>query len=331
MKIKMKLRLMMMLVGLLPIVFMYILAGSLLQGNHTFNYVIALGLVFALGNGVLISSLMGRWLFLKEIARLSSFCAEVKKGNYNSISLPNQGWDNADENELVSLMRDMNWMVHTIKTREQQLTNTIAELDTAHEELRFQKEELEEANRNLAEMAMTDPLTHLHNRRHFFEHMEQEFSRLNRNSRTIGLLMMDIDHFKQVNDRHGHQSGDLVLVEFAAIIKKCIRLSDFISRIGGEEFTVLMPDTSREGVGILASRIRKAVEKYAFHNFLGNGIRISCSIGMCVIDQSHHILGDELLRLADNAMYMAKEHGRNCIYYYDVNENISKRLDESLL
>jgi len=169
--------------------------------------------------------------------------------------------------------------------------------------------ELEEKNRELQELAYYDPLTGLPNRRFFFEHASLIFEEVKRYEKPLSLLVMDIDHFKKINDTYGHDVGDLVLKTFAGVLRGIVRQSDICARFGGEEFVVLLPNTDLEGAKVLAERIRTAVAK----NMVEHGsivIVFTVSIGISQYRKGMQSI-DELIKEADIALYRAKEGGRN--------------------
>lgn len=161
-------------------------------------------------------------------------------------------------------------------------------------------------------LASHDPLTGLFNRRAFEEALKREFKRLLRYGTDLSLIMIDLDHFKKVNDRFGHAAGDEVLRSVAGIIRENVRSTDIIARLGGEEFSVILPNTRQNMAYKLSKRIEKALNKTSLR--LGN-VELKQTVSQGVADTRTSILRDpdDLLRLADKAMYMAKEEGRNCI------------------
>ncbi|WP_419785980.1 PAS domain S-box protein [Pseudodesulfovibrio sp.] len=161
----------------------------------------------------------------------------------------------------------------------------------------------------LRELATTDALTGLDNRRWFMEQAMAEFSRSRRYNRALAMLMLDIDHFKNVNDTHGHDVGDQVLSSLAGIVVGALREADILGRLGGEEFGVLLPETSREAALDVAERVRKAVESTIMRTSAGE-IRITISIGVAVMNEKTTSV-ETLLKDADVALYQAKENGRN--------------------
>lgn len=170
----------------------------------------------------------------------------------------------------------------------------------------------------MAQLAGTDPLTGLYNRRHFFEAGEREIQRARRHDQPLSLLIIDADHFKQVNDQFGHQAGDQLLREVTRTIQDTLRTSDILARYGGEEFAIILPQTSRPGALQLAERLRAAVAAIKLDAASGRGSRedrnfgvlqVSISIGATQLREDDTM--DTLLDRADNALYQAKHDGRN--------------------
>ena len=176
--------------------------------------------------------------------------------------------------------------------------------------------ELEESRRALAEQASTDPLTRLRNRRSFYDQGTQQVAAVKRYLGELSVLLIDIDHFKQVNDRFGHQAGDEVLVKVASLLGGIVRNGDAVARIGGEEFAVLLPETNRLGAAVLAERIRARVEKAEIVT-PDAYIRVTISIGMATFSAESVDTFDELLAVADRRLYLAKNQGRNRICVND--------------
>ena len=161
------------------------------------------------------------------------------------------------------------------------------------------------------ELALTDPLTGLNNRRSLFEFGKIEFSRAIRMNRSFCCMMLDLDHFKQINDNYGHLIGDLVLQEFAKRCKNSIREIDLIGRYGGEEVVIFLPETDVETAKHVAERLRKQVAKKPIRT-TGCEINLTVSIGIAGKDRNTLDL-DTLVARADQAMYIAKHKGRNCV------------------
>jgi diguanylate cyclase (GGDEF)-like protein/PAS domain S-box-containing protein len=162
----------------------------------------------------------------------------------------------------------------------------------------------------LLEMATTDFLTGLSNRRHFMTRMQDELARVNRrDTLQVAVLMLDIDHFKRINDRHGHAAGDAVLKQFAVIIGAELRIVDSVGRVGGEEFAILLSGTDRGGAHTFAERLREKIARALFQQD-GEKIPVTVSIGITVMNTQDASI-NEVLQRADAALYTAKESGRN--------------------
>lgn len=161
----------------------------------------------------------------------------------------------------------------------------------------------------LQKLAITDGLTKLHNSRSFYSQLEVEVDRYNRYKRSLALLLMDIDHFKKYNDTYGHLEGDKALVKIAQTIKSCLRKLDSAYRYGGEEFTVILPETSGEEAHTVAQRIKSALKAEKFIPQKGKEANITISIGVTEYYPGEQL--SEFIQRADKAMYRSKEKGRN--------------------
>ena len=167
----------------------------------------------------------------------------------------------------------------------------------------------------LGKLVVTDTLTQINNRRYFMQRAVEEVNRESRNNQPLVLLMMDLDHFKKINDSYGHAVGDVVLQQVAAVLKSNLREIDILGRIGGEEFAMLLPNTLLEEAVLLAERLRQSVEKIVFETPGNLPVTVTFSIGAAVFEDAMTNIGD-LLRNADEAMYYAKHSGRNCVKVY---------------
>ena len=162
-----------------------------------------------------------------------------------------------------------------------------------------------------------DPLTGLFNRRVFLEKLNHEKNRLARkfNASTV-LLMLDLDHFKQVNDKYGHRTGDLVLKTFSKIVLENIRILDVPARLGGEEFAILLVGVTKKEAEIIAERLRiQLANTIVNHDFFS--VRVTVSIGANLLSVSDDIQGDIELDRADKALYDAKDRGRNQLCWFN--------------
>jgi two-component system cell cycle response regulator len=166
-------------------------------------------------------------------------------------------------------------------------------------------------NRRLEELAHTDPLTRSLNRRALGERLLSEMERVRRYNTTMSLLLIDLDHFKQVNDTHGHLAGDDVLIEVAALLQRVVRAVDIVARYGGEEFVVVLPETGAAGAEAFAERLRELIEEQCFVESRGTPIRLTTSIGVSSFPSFGVDSVEDLLASADQALYRAKSEGRN--------------------
>jgi two-component system, cell cycle response regulator len=174
-----------------------------------------------------------------------------------------------------------------------------------HEKLSREKTKLER-------FAITDYLTGIYNIRYFYNRIEEEFSRAVRYRQPLSCIMFDIDHFKKVNDNFGHRVGDIILREFAQLVKMHTRRSDVFARYGGEEFILLLPQTPIKGAVAEAERIRIAIKEHQF-DAIRKKIDIAVSIGISCSPREKIKNYDDLINLADNAMFAAKKKGRDRI------------------
>ena len=178
--------------------------------------------------------------------------------------------------------------------------------DKKHAELR-----LAEMTKQLLVLATTDALTNTFNRRHFTEQAIIKQQQCKREQKSYALLMLDLDHFKSINDNYGHACGDKVLIEIASALKSELRPYDILGRIGGEEFAILLPSTNKSSALSIAQRIRESIENLRI-KYKQNTLRVTTSIGVAVdLDTDKNL--DELFLEADKRLYKAKENGRNLV------------------
>ena len=190
---------------------------------------------------------------------------------------------------------------HQLEAQLEQLNNRVHGMESEGETLRKRLQEKHE-------QAVRDPLTGLHNRLAYDERVIQEFARWKRYGQSMVLMMIDIDHFKKINDSYGHKAGDKALILIANQIQNHLRESDFLARFGGEEFIVLMPETDLNSAVIAADKLLKAVEQCDFHYQNAKvGITISAGLAQLRTDDTT----ESLFQRADDAMYRAKQAGRN--------------------
>jgi diguanylate cyclase (GGDEF)-like protein len=173
--------------------------------------------------------------------------------------------------------------------------------------------------KDIETLALTDGLTGVYTRRYFIERFDEEVKRSSLHKTSLSFLMIDADHFKMVNDQHGHLTGDLVLKEISNIIQENVREIDIVGRFGGEEFCVVLPDTEMEGARVVAERIRKSAEKRSIKAY-DNTLHVTLSIGIAVYPSDGKFV-EELMDKADWALYRAKSQGRNCVVAFGLYKN----------
>jgi diguanylate cyclase (GGDEF)-like protein len=181
----------------------------------------------------------------------------------------------------------------------------------------FAQAELEQSNSRLAEIALLDGLTGISNRRRFDQFLSTEWDRARRSHQPLSLLLIDVDHFKRINDAYGHLAGDECLCEIAHLLSATlIRPADLIARYGGDEFAVLLPETGSEGASTVAERIRSAMAKDAAK--AGTSYATTLSIGVATWNAEEDSNPDELIDAADRALYAAKHNGRDRVELFDL-------------
>lgn len=252
-------------------------------------------LILMLVGGLLIGmGFCAYWLGLnivRPLRRLSKGADSVATGDLQ-IQLPI-----LDRSEVGHLTDVFNHMVGRLKSGREELDSVNAIL--------------KDKNKELHELSITDGLTGLYNRKYFMENLKLEAVRSRRHGHGFGLLIIDIDHFKQINDNHGHQVGDEVLCRMAELFRRTVRECDFIARYGGEEFIMILPEIRGAEALAAAERIREAVSEAAIRL---NGKSISTTISIGVADYPEDADDtQELIMLADKALYAAKADGRNCV------------------
>ncbi len=201
-------------------------------------------------------------------------------------------------------------------TKPFQQTEVLTRIKT-HIRLRRKEQELEKAleevirqQKVFKQLSITDDLTRLYNRRHLNNILQQEFQRSKRHNNDLSCLMLDLDHFKQVNDKYGHDFGDTVLCRFATILKEFIRSSDYAFRYGGEEFILLLPETDIKGAVQVGEKIRlHMANEIITENTISTTVKVS--VGASSVHNNEPSASDDLITFADKALYEAKTNGRN--------------------
>ena len=178
-----------------------------------------------------------------------------------------------------------------------------------HLELQRVTEELKVLNKELTRLATTDSLTGAFNRRHFMDQASAEVSRARRYGNPLTVMMLDIDHFKRVNDTYGHSIGDLALIQMTRTCLETLRTEDIFGRLGGEEFAAVLPETDLEGAKLTGERLREQIGRIEIETPAGP-LKMTSSVGIGVYDASEDSVEPSLNR-ADEALYAAKKSGRN--------------------
>lgn len=189
----------------------------------------------------------------------------------------------------------------------------IARLATARRIFALEQS-LKQVSEERRRMAMTDVLTGVHNRRYFMNHLRRELKRARRYGSQVALVALDVDHFKQINDRYGHATGDSVLIEFARRIQEALpRESDWCARVGGEEFVVVLPQTDLAGGAVVAERMRRAVTSTPIRTSAGAvNVTVSAGVsGSAMFADPNEAGVEQLLRRADDCLYLSKRNGRD--------------------
>ncbi len=234
---------------------------------------------------------------LKPISHLTEFTKVIADGNYDKkISMD-------FDNEFGTLADSFNKMANTINEHINHLEKLVEQ----------RTEELEERNKELDRLASLDGLTRLCNRRVFNEILNKEWKRLKREKRPLSLLFLDIDFFKQYNDFYGHQQGDECLKKIASILdEEARRPADLAARYGGEEFVILLPNTPESGAWQKATEVKHKIKEVNIsHKKSKVSSHVTCSIGVATVVPNNNFNADEFLDAADEALYEAKESGRD--------------------
>src|SRR5258706_8290656 len=186
--------------------------------------------------------------------------------------------------------------------------------DEMAETLHERQKRIDNAIVTLHQQSITDALTRMHNRRYLYETLPREIVRAKRNESSIAVIIVDLDHFKRINDTYGHEAGDMTLRWVGSVLMKSVRGSDIVCRHGGEEFCVALPEASQESARAKAEEIRQALQELNL-DYCGQPLKITASFGIAVYPE-HGTDADTLLRHADEALYDAKSGGRNRVILY---------------
>jgi len=239
---------------------------------------------------------------VRPIENLSESARRIAQGQVD-IEIPEP--DTRDEIGLLT---------HTFNDMMRQLRHNHDEIETANRHLTDQNARLQQLNEVLGQLSITDGLTKLHNHRFFQEQLTREIKRVNRTREPLSMLLIDLDDFKQLNDRFGHAAGDELLSRIARILNDAVRESDFLARYGGEEFVILASNTDLPGAEGLAEKVRTEIAEASF--ILDDSLRpmrVTVSIGVALF------LGNRkrFFQEADQALYSAKNAGKDCVVIHD--------------
>jgi two-component system cell cycle response regulator len=205
---------------------------------------------------------------------------------------------------------------HNFTEREITLCQRIAEASSNALNNAFLFEKIRSERAELKKLAITDFLTGVYNVRYFYHRLSDEFSRAVRYETPLSCIMFDIDFFKRINDSYGHRTGDMVLREFATVVKDLVRKSDVLARYGGEEFIILLPHTTPEGAYAEAERLSSVIKNYRFKGIKSSD-RITISTGIASYPDKRIKSQDELINFADDALLKAKNAGRDRVVVYE--------------
>lgn len=238
---------------------------------------------------------------------------EIKKLIDNVASRANEMMDFFDIpggniRPLSEMLQEANRELGQLNCNYEQL---VMELKQTREESSQYVSKLIDANKKYRELAYLDELTGIYNNHYFQKVMDVELARTNRYKRALSLLFLDVDHFKQCNDNHGHLAGDTVLRQVALNIQQIMRASDSVVRYGGDEFAVILPETDSKGLEVFAERIRRSIANMRI-DIDDTQMQVTVSVGGATFDGNNPTIDKrDLLRAADQALYQSKREGRN--------------------
>jgi diguanylate cyclase (GGDEF)-like protein len=235
---------------------------------------------------------------VQPIERLSDWARRIAQGQ-TDLEFPDTG----GRDELGLLARTFNDMMRQLRRNQD-------EIETANRSLLDRNLRLQQANEVLNQLSITDGLTKLHNHRFFQDHLTREIKRVSRTGESLAMLLIDIDDFKQLNDRFGHAAGDEMLKRIAPLLNQAVRETDLVARYGGEEFVILALNTDAQGAYPLAEKVRTSIAESSF--ILDDSLRplrITVSVGVATYQGNRK----RFFQRADEALYRAKAQGKNCV------------------
>lgn len=251
------------------------------------------------------------WAFNRYLAiPLKELMSQVNEVQLSPNISKRINLSNTENNELNQLQEHMNTMLSSMQTdRERLLEDEKSKRDWLEEAVEKRTKELQTLNERLKELAARDSLTHVLNRGSFFETAQHLLLLAQRRKAPVSFILMDLDHFKVINDTYGHFTGDKVLIHFAQTLQNLLRKSDLIGRIGGEEFAIFLSDTDIDGAFKLADKIRQLIADSTLH-IDGQDISYTVSLGVGSSEPAGNSI-DELFKRADVKLYGAKDKGRD--------------------
>ena len=256
----------------------------------------------------------------KDVRNICDFVIALANGDL-SYNLSIKGYLAGTLKMLQSRLKHLAWQTQMVSRGD--FTQRVQFMGEFADSFNLMTKQLDQTHKEQAEsekkyrlLAITDPLTGLSNRRHFFEVAFVEFDRSKRYSKPISVIMMDVDHFKKINDNYGHQVGDIIIKSVADRLKTALRGTDIPARYGGEEFIVLLPETAKSDAQAVAERIRENIQSKAI-DADGNLMIITASFGVSDYDGAigYQTL-EEVINSADKALYSAKNSGRNRVIVF---------------
>jgi diguanylate cyclase (GGDEF)-like protein len=264
------------------------LASTIREAN---KYLLSLGLVI-----IAVAAVAAFWvsaMIARPIEKLTASTRRVISGDFEYEPVE------ANWREAGDLAESFGQMSESLSDLRDHLQDKVTE----------RTRELNKVNEKLKEISIRDPLTGLFNRRYVMDRLDEEFKRTRRYNGRLAVAMLDLDHFKKVNDTHGHGAGDEVLIGMAFCVQHTVRATDIFGRVGGEEFCIVIPEADEAGTRRLLERIRTEIEALPF-KFGKETVPVTCSIGAAFIDEEM-LSSMALIECADKALYHAKATGRN--------------------
>lgn len=257
------------------------------------------------------------YLIVRPVSLISSSLNETvdEKGRIKTREIPIQSSD--EFGMLARQFNNMRAQLNEVHARQQnKIELADAKLRETNSQLIEQSDELKRMNDELKRLAITDPLTGLYNRRQFERLIDTEVSMSARHGENNSILVVDVDHFKRINDKYGHKVGDTVLRRLAKILTEGLRSTDIVCRIGGEEFVAICRRAKQEDAVAIAEKLRRTVADFSF-NVNMERIPVTVSVGVATIPNAQGTkTAEDFFHSADTALYYSKEHGRNQVTHY---------------